>query len=42
MNILAPKNRGPSDGPPKQNDFLKNGSNNFDYISAIYGDDLPK
>jgi hypothetical protein len=23
-------------------DFLKNGSNNFDYISVIYGDYFPK
>jgi hypothetical protein len=30
-------------GPKTQNgDFLESGSNDFDYISVIYGDYLPK
>jgi hypothetical protein len=29
--------------PVKQNcNFLENGSNDFDYISGVYGDHLPK
>jgi hypothetical protein len=42
LNFLAPKIRGLWDlqrSPKKQSgDILDNGSNDFDYISAIYGD----
>jgi hypothetical protein len=37
------KIKGPSDWIQKQNgDFLENGSNDFDYISVIYGDHVSK
>jgi hypothetical protein len=37
------KNTGSADESPNQNDeFLENGCNDVDQISAIYGDHLPK
>jgi hypothetical protein len=43
MKILAPKIGALHTGPKKQHgNFLENGSNSFGYISAIYGDALPK
>jgi hypothetical protein len=43
MNILAPKYESFSDELRKQNgDFLENGYKDFDYISALYGDCIPK
>jgi hypothetical protein len=38
MNILATKNRALQMSPKKRNDFLKNGFNNSDSISVMYGD----
>jgi hypothetical protein len=43
MNILVPKIWSCQIGHKTQiGDFLKNGSNNFDYISLIYGVYFPK
>jgi hypothetical protein len=39
LNIPAPKSGVLQIGPKIRNgDFLENGSNDFDYISLIYGD----
>jgi hypothetical protein len=43
LNIPAPKSGTLQIGPKMQNgDFLENGSNDFENISVIYGDHIPK
>jgi hypothetical protein len=43
MNVLAPKNRSPSDGSQKTKwQLSRKRSYDFDYLSVIYGNHLPE